>query len=114
MYQEATREPVVLHCGLLRHVLPKGFQKIRHCGLYASAADAQLQRARDSLKCSGAEQARLNIERFLSWRWQVFDLLRVHKPQRLPIVLSTGEVRAVLQAVRHPVRRMAVSPLQGA
>jgi hypothetical protein len=43
--------------------------------------------------------------------WQVFDLQRVHKPQRLPIVLSTGEVRAVLQAVRHPVRRMALTSI---
>lgn len=43
--------------------------------------------------------------------WQVFDLLRVHKPRRLPIVLSTGEVRAVLQAVRHPVRRMALTSI---
>ena len=30
----------------LQHVLPKGFQKIRHYGLYASAAEAHLQRAR--------------------------------------------------------------------
>ena len=43
--------------------------------------------------------------------WQVFALLREHKPQRLPIVLSTGEVRAVLQAVRHPVRRMALTSI---
>jgi site-specific recombinase XerD len=38
----------------------------------------------------------------------VFELLRVHKPRRLPVVLSTSEVRAVLAAVRHPVRRMAL------
>ena len=49
--------------------------------------------------------------RTLQRDWQVFDLLRVHKPQRLPIVLSTGEVRAVLQAVRHPVRRMALTSI---
>jgi len=52
----------------LQHVLPKGFQKIRHYGLYASAAEAQLQRARNSLECSGSEQARSNIERLQSWR----------------------------------------------
>jgi site-specific recombinase XerD len=43
--------------------------------------------------------------------WQVFDLLRVNKPRRLPIILSTGEVRAVLRAVRHPVRRMALTSI---
>ena len=52
----------------LQHFLPKGFQKIRHYGLYASAAEAQLQRARDALECSGSEQARGNIERLQSWR----------------------------------------------
>lgn len=39
--------------------------------------------------------------------WPVLSLLRVHTPRMLPVVLSTGEVRAVLGAVRHPVRRMA-------
>jgi site-specific recombinase XerD len=40
--------------------------------------------------------------------WPVFDLLRVHKPRMLPVVLSTTEVRAVLSATEHPVRRMAL------
>jgi site-specific recombinase XerD len=40
--------------------------------------------------------------------WQVFDLLRVNRPRLLPVVLSQGEVRTVLHAVRHPVRRMAL------
>lgn len=43
--------------------------------------------------------------------WQVFELLRVNKPQRLPVVLSPAEVRAVLGVVRHPVRRMALSTI---
>ena len=43
--------------------------------------------------------------------WPVFDLLRVHKPRMLPVVLSTGEVRAMLSAVRHPVRRVALSTI---
>lgn len=43
--------------------------------------------------------------------WPVFTLLRVHKPRMLPVVLSAGEVRAVLSAVRHPVRRMALSTI---
>ena len=40
--------------------------------------------------------------------WHVFELLRVKKPQMLPVVLSPAEVRSVLGAVQHPVRRMAL------
>lgn len=40
--------------------------------------------------------------------WPVFELLRVKQPQRLPVVLSTSEVRSVLAVVRQPVRRMAL------
>ncbi len=43
--------------------------------------------------------------------WKVFDLLRVNKPRLLPVVLSPGEVRSVLGAVRHPVRRMALATI---
>lgn len=43
--------------------------------------------------------------------WKVFDLLRVHKPRMLPVVLSRGEVRTILGAVRHPVRRMALTTI---
>lgn len=43
--------------------------------------------------------------------WPVFALLRVHKPRMLPVVLSTGEVRSVLNAIRHPVRRMALTTI---
>lgn len=43
--------------------------------------------------------------------WAVFDLLRVNMPRMLPVVLSTGEVRSVLNAVRHPVRRMALTTI---
>jgi integrase/recombinase XerD len=43
--------------------------------------------------------------------WKVFDLLRVHKPRSLPVVLSRAEVRTVLAAVRHPVRRMALTTI---
>jgi site-specific recombinase XerD len=43
--------------------------------------------------------------------WQVFDVLRVHKPRMLPVVLSPGEVRLVLSGVRHPVRRMALATI---
>jgi site-specific recombinase XerD len=43
--------------------------------------------------------------------WGVFDILRVHKPRMLPVVLSPQEVRAVLGVVRHPVRRMALATI---
>jgi site-specific recombinase XerD len=43
--------------------------------------------------------------------WAIFDLLRVNKPRMLPVVLSQDEVRAVLRAVRHPVRRMALTAI---
>ncbi len=44
---------------------------------------------------------------------RVFDLLRVNKPRVLPVVMSQGEVRSVLGAVRHPVRRMALATIYG-
>lgn len=42
---------------------------------------------------------------------EVFDLLRVNRPRRLPVVLSRGEVRAILSTVRHPARRMALTTI---
>jgi site-specific recombinase XerD len=43
--------------------------------------------------------------------WGVFDLMRVKHPSKLPIVLSTGEVRLLLGSIRHPVRRMALTTI---
>jgi integrase/recombinase XerD len=43
--------------------------------------------------------------------WPVLDLLRVNKPRTLPVVLSVGETRAVLAAIRHPVRRVALTTI---
>ena len=43
--------------------------------------------------------------------WSIFELLRVNKPRLLPVVLSQDEVRAVLRAVRHPVRRVALATI---
>jgi site-specific recombinase XerD len=43
--------------------------------------------------------------------WAVLDLLRVNKPRKLPVVLSTTEVRTLLRAVQHPVRRMVLVTL---
>jgi site-specific recombinase XerD len=38
----------------------------------------------------------------------VFGLLRVKKPRTLPLVLNRAEVRAILDTVERPVRRMAL------
>ncbi len=43
--------------------------------------------------------------------WAIFDLLRVNRPSTLPVVLSRTEVRAILGAVRNPVRRMALTTI---
>jgi site-specific recombinase XerD len=43
--------------------------------------------------------------------WSVFDILHVHKPRMLPVVMSPKEVRSVLAVVRHPVRRMALTTI---
>jgi hypothetical protein len=37
----------------LAHALPDGFKKIRHFGLYASSHAAELETARDQLRCNG-------------------------------------------------------------
>ena len=43
--------------------------------------------------------------------WPVFELLRVHKPRKLPVVLSQGEVRAMLGVIRDPARRTALTTI---
>jgi site-specific recombinase XerD len=45
--------------------------------------------------------------------YDVFDLMRVHKPKTLPGVLSRDVVRKVLSTVEHPVRRMALTTIYG-
>jgi hypothetical protein len=97
----ATLQPVEFLRRFLQHVLPKGFQKIRHYGLYASAAEAQLQRARDSLQCSGSEQARINIERLQSWR----DALRHLTGRDLSVCPNCGG-----QLEQHPLAAEARAP----
>jgi site-specific recombinase XerD len=49
----------------------------------------------------------------LGREYDVFDLMRVHKPRTLPGVLSRDEVRKVLSTVEHPVRRMALTTIYG-
>lgn len=39
--------------------------------------------------------------------WSVFDLVRARRTLKLPVVLSTREVRAIFAAVEQPVYRMA-------
>lgn len=39
--------------------------------------------------------------------WSVFDLVRARRALKLPVVLSTREVRAIFAAVEQPVYRMA-------
>ena len=41
----------------------------------------------------------------------VFEVLRVHKTRKLPVVFSRPEVRSVLSVVRDPVRRMALATI---
>jgi site-specific recombinase XerD len=43
--------------------------------------------------------------------WKVLDLLRVNKPTKLPVVLARTEVRTLLTAVRHPMRRVALTTM---
>jgi len=43
--------------------------------------------------------------------WPVFGIARVNVPHRLPVVLSRPEVFALLAAVHHPVRRMALATI---
>jgi site-specific recombinase XerD len=45
--------------------------------------------------------------------YEVFQLLRANRPRSLPVVLSRGEVKALLAVVRHPVRRMALTTIYG-
>jgi len=49
--------------------------------------------------------------RTLHQEWDVFDLVRIQRPQTLPTVLSTAEVRGLLSAIRLPVRRMALTTI---
>jgi integrase/recombinase XerD len=45
--------------------------------------------------------------------YEVFALLRVNRPRTLPVVLSRSEVKRLLGAVEHPVRRMALTTIYG-
>jgi site-specific recombinase XerD len=47
----------------------------------------------------------------LGREYEVFDLMRVHKPRKLPTVLGREEVRRVLSAIEPPVRRVALTTI---
>jgi len=47
----------------------------------------------------------------LGREFAVFELLRVQRPLRLPVVLSLREVRTLLAAVRSPVGKMALTTI---
>jgi len=42
---------------------------------------------------------------------EVFNLLRVHRTRSRPVMLSRGEVHALLSVVRHPARRMLLTTI---
>ena len=46
------------------------------------------------------------FRRTLNRRWPVFELMRVRKSKKLPVVLSPDEVRQLLAQIRRPAARM--------
>jgi integrase len=72
---------------------------------------ARRRRSRFRLSTSPCTRCASSSIHTLQRDWAIFDLLRVNRPQALPVVLSTTEVRAVLGGVRHPVRRMALATI---
>lgn len=69
-----TVSPVEFLKRFAQHVLPKGLQKIRHYGLYASAASESLNRARAALHRDCAPETRTNIERLRDWQQALKEL----------------------------------------
>jgi integrase/recombinase XerD len=51
---------------------------------------------------------RFFYERTLTRPWPVFDLVRPRHPQKLPVVLSPREVRALLAWVKNPIAQMCL------
>lgn len=48
-------------------------------------------------------------ERTLKRSWHVFDLIKPVRTKKLPVVLSTEEVRIILKEITNPVYRMALT-----
>lgn len=56
---------------------------------------------------------RFFFQHTLQREWPIFELVRVKNPQKLPTVLSEAETWQILNAVRQPVRRMALVTIYG-
>jgi len=52
---------------------------------------------------------RFFFEKTLKREWHIFDLVRPKKRKKLPVVLSTDEVKRLLWLVQNPVVRMALT-----
>jgi len=52
---------------------------------------------------------RFFFEKTLKREWRIFDLVRPQKRKKLPVVLSTDEVKHFLSLVQHPTIRMALT-----
>jgi integrase/recombinase XerD len=51
------------------------------------------------------------FERTLQRRWPAFELIRPAQQEKLPVVLSVAEVRAILQRVRRPYYQVCLSTI---
>ena len=45
----------------------------------------------------------------LKRKWQLFDLIRPKKGQKLPVVFNVQEVRRILQIIEKPTPKMALT-----
>jgi hypothetical protein len=68
-----TIPPVEFLRRFVQHVLPDGFKKIRHYGLYASSADSKLELARARL-ASGVKSAPTTLPPAPTWQQLLRDL----------------------------------------
>ena len=49
------------------------------------------------------------FERTIKREWLIFDLVRPKKRNKLPVILSSGEVRHILSLIQNPAIRMALT-----
>ena len=49
------------------------------------------------------------FERTIKREWLIFDLVRPKKRNKLPVILSSGEVKHILSLIQNPVIRMALT-----
>jgi Putative transposase len=96
-----TLDPVEFLWRFIQHVLPKGLQKIRHYGLYASAATASLERACQALHASESLGVRANITRLTTWQSALKELTG-RDPSICPRCGGQIEHEPILQGARAP------------